>query len=171
MKANRKTATGLLLVHWSRFSHINIKLEGSSLITGVNGTGKSTILDAITYLLTGNTQFNIAAKDRDRNIAAYVRGDTKSLIHFIESFIKLPSKGVMTRSVLEHDDKQRKSAADQMVRSENKIFCRKENQAILGAVGYRALYTFPNRYKRKRREESQSRKARYTQFNIYPFRL
>ena len=41
----------------------------------------------------------------------------------------------MTRSVLEHDDKQRKSAADQMVRSENKIFCRKENQAILGAVG------------------------------------
>lgn len=78
MKANRKTATGLLLVQWSRFSHINIKLEGSSLITGVNGTGKSTILDAITYLLTGNTQFNIAAKDRDRNIAAYVRGDTKS---------------------------------------------------------------------------------------------
>lgn len=55
----------------------------------------------------------------------------------------------MTRSVLEHDDEQRKSAADQMVRSENKIFCRKENQAILGAVGYRALYTFPNRYKRK----------------------
>ncbi len=67
-----------MLVQWSRFSHINIKLEGSSLITGVNGTGKSTILDAITYLLTGNTQFNIAAKDRDRNIAAYVRGDTKS---------------------------------------------------------------------------------------------
>lgn len=87
-----------------------------------------------------------------------VRGDTKSLIHFIESFIKLPSKGVMTRSVLEHDDEQRKSAADQMVRSENKIFCRKENQAILGAVGYRALYTFPNRYKRKRREESQVEK-------------
>ena len=63
----------------------------------------------------------------------------------------------MTRSVLEHDDEQRKSAADQMVRSENKIFCRKENQAILGAVGYRALYTFPNRYKRKRREESHPR--------------
>ena len=63
------------------------------------------------------------------------------MIHFIESFIKLPSKGVMTRSVLEHDDKQRKSAADQMVRSENKIFCRKENQAILGAVGYRPFRT------------------------------
>lgn len=78
LKTNRKSATGLLLVQWSRFSHINIKIEGSSLITGVNGTGKSTILDAITYLLTGNTQFNIAAKDKDRNIAAYVRGDTKS---------------------------------------------------------------------------------------------
>lgn len=78
LKTNRKSATGLMLVQWSRFSHLKIKLEGSSLITGVNGTGKSTILDAITYLLTGNTQFNIAAKDRDRTIAAYVRGDTKS---------------------------------------------------------------------------------------------
>ena len=61
LKTNRKSATGLLLIQWSRFSHLNIKLEGSTLITGVNGTGKSTVLDAITYLLTGNTQFNIAA--------------------------------------------------------------------------------------------------------------
>lgn len=78
-----------------------------------------------------------------------VRGDTKSLIHFIESFIKLPSKGVMTRSVLEHDDEQRKSAADQMVRSENKIFCRKENQAILGAVGYKHYIPFRTVIKEK----------------------
>lgn len=78
LKSNRKSATGLLMVNWSRFPYFKIKLEGSTLITGVNGTGKSTVLDAITYLLTGNTQFNIAAKDRDRSIQAYVRGDTKS---------------------------------------------------------------------------------------------
>lgn len=77
-KLNRKSATKLLLVNWSRFQNINVRLEGSTLFTGVNGSGKSTILDAMMYLLTGNTQFNKAAKDRDRTVAAYVRGDTKS---------------------------------------------------------------------------------------------
>ena len=48
------------------------------LVTGVNGSGKSTVLDAMTYLLTGNTQFNKAAKDRDRTVLGYVRGDTRS---------------------------------------------------------------------------------------------
>jgi len=75
---NRKTATKLLLVQWSRFQNECIPLEGSTLFTGVNGSGKSTILDAMTYLLTGNTQFNKAARDRDRTVVAYVRGDTKS---------------------------------------------------------------------------------------------
>lgn len=75
---NRKTATKLLLVQWSRFSNICVKLEGSTLFTGINGSGKSTILDAMTYMLTGNTQFNKAAQDRDRTVLTYVRGDTKS---------------------------------------------------------------------------------------------
>ena len=75
---SRKSATKLLLVNWSRFSNVSIALEGSTLFTGVNGSGKSTILDAMTYMLTGNTQFNKAALDRDRNVVSYVRGDTKS---------------------------------------------------------------------------------------------
>lgn len=78
MMQNRKTATKLLLVQWSRFQNVCIRLEGSTLFTGVNGSGKSTILDAMTYVLTGNTQFNKAAKDRDRTVKGYVRGDTKS---------------------------------------------------------------------------------------------
>ena len=78
MTSNRKVATGLWLINWSRFTNVKMKLDGSTLITGNNGTGKSTVLDAITYLLTGNTHFNIAAKDRDRSVAAYVRGDTHS---------------------------------------------------------------------------------------------
>ncbi|MCR4720702.1 MAG: hypothetical protein K5655_03160 [Lachnospiraceae bacterium] len=78
MTSNRKVATGLRLINWSRFTNVIMKLEGSTLITGNNGTGKSTVLDAITYLLTGNTHFNIAAKDRDRSVTAYVRGDTRS---------------------------------------------------------------------------------------------
>lgn len=75
---SRKSATKLLLVNWSRFSNECINLKGSTLFTGVNGSGKSTILDAMTYMLTGNTQFNKAALDRDRNVISYVRGDTKS---------------------------------------------------------------------------------------------
>lgn len=75
---NRKTATRLLLVQWSRFSNICVKLDGSTLFTGINGSGKSTILDAMTYMMTGNTQFNKAAQDRDRTVLTYVRGDTKS---------------------------------------------------------------------------------------------
>lgn len=78
MSMNRKTATKLLLVQWARFQNESIRLEGSTLLTGVNGSGKSTVLDAMTYLLTGNTQFNKAAKDRDRTVIGYVRGDTKS---------------------------------------------------------------------------------------------
>jgi uncharacterized protein YPO0396 len=78
MIQNRKTATKLLLIEWSRFQNVCIRLEGSTLFTGVNGSGKSTILDAMTYVLTGNTQFNKAAKDRDRTVKGYVRGDTKS---------------------------------------------------------------------------------------------
>lgn len=78
MSMNRKTATKLLLVRWARFQNECIRLEGSTLLTGVNGSGKSTVLDAMTYLLTGNTQFNKAAKDRDRTVIGYVRGDTKS---------------------------------------------------------------------------------------------
>ncbi len=75
---NRKTATGLLLINWSRFQMTKIRLLGSALLTGVNGTGKTTILDAITYCLVGNTSFNKAAKDRDRDVRSYVRGDTRS---------------------------------------------------------------------------------------------
>lgn len=75
---NRISAKKVLLVNWSRFQYVTFEISGSTLITGVNATGKSTVLDAMTYLLTGNTKFNLAAKDKDRGVKAYVRGDTKS---------------------------------------------------------------------------------------------
>ena len=74
----RKSMTNILLVQWSRFGAVPIRINGSTLFTGTNGSGKSTILDALTYVLTGNTQFNKAAQDRDRSVLSYVRGDTKS---------------------------------------------------------------------------------------------
>ncbi|MBQ6441340.1 MAG: AAA family ATPase [Lachnospiraceae bacterium] len=74
----RKTARKLALIQWACFQNEVAEMRGSTLFTGVNGTGKSTILDAMSYLLTANTQFNLAAKDRDRTVRGYVRGDTKS---------------------------------------------------------------------------------------------
>lgn len=78
MKDNRKTAKRLLLVNWSCFQNEKINLGSSTLFTGVNGTGKTTILDAMSYLITANTQFNKAADDNGRNVTAYIHGDRKT---------------------------------------------------------------------------------------------
>ena len=78
MKENRKTAKRLLLVNWSCFQNEIISLGSSTLFTGVNGTGKTTILDAMSYLITANTQFNKAADDNGRNVTAYIHGDRKT---------------------------------------------------------------------------------------------
>lgn len=75
---NRKTAKRLLLINWSCFQKEIIELGSSTLFTGVNGTGKTTILDAMLYLLTANRQFNKAADDKDRNVTAYIHGDRKT---------------------------------------------------------------------------------------------
>lgn len=74
----RKDLQKILLVNWSRFTAETIKVSNSVLITGVNGTGKSTVLDAVAYAISGNRDFNSAAQDRDRSVRSYVRGDTKS---------------------------------------------------------------------------------------------
>ena len=75
---NRKTAKRLLLINWSCFQNEIIELGSSTLFTGVNGTGKTTILDAMLYLLTANRQFNKAADDKDRTVTAYIHGDRKT---------------------------------------------------------------------------------------------
>ena len=75
---SRKILQRLSLIQWACFQNEVARMNGSTLFTGVNGSGKSTILDAVSYLLTANTSFNAAAKDRDRTVKGYVRGDTKS---------------------------------------------------------------------------------------------
>lgn len=74
----RKTAKKLLLLNWSCFQNVCIELGSSTLFTGVNGTGKTTILDAMSYLLFANTQFNRAADDKERTVNAYIYGDRKT---------------------------------------------------------------------------------------------
>ncbi len=67
------------LVNWYGFSNVTIPVsENLTLISGENECGKSTILDAIKYAYTGDTQFNKATSGYNtglgkRNLVSYTR--------------------------------------------------------------------------------------------------
>ena len=46
-----KTLTKVKLINWHTFSNEEFEIYKNALITGENGTGKSTILDAIQYVI------------------------------------------------------------------------------------------------------------------------
>ena len=76
----KKILTKIRILNWMYFSNETISLTNgsssySALITGNNGAGKSTILDAIQMVLTGNTtRFNEAANEKSkRDLRGYVR--------------------------------------------------------------------------------------------------
>ena len=64
------------IINWHLFSNETIEIKNNVVITGENGTGKSTLLDALQYVLTaGKAKFNSAANDSGkRNIEGYMRG-------------------------------------------------------------------------------------------------
>ncbi len=66
------------LINWHYFVNEIIRVEGSFLISGENTAGKSTILDAIQFVLTTNyRKFNAAANEKStRNLKGYVRCKT-----------------------------------------------------------------------------------------------
>ena len=73
-----KSLTRVRLINWHRFENETIDLSGSVLLSGENGAGKSTILDAIQFILTCTTaNFNKAAHEKgDRTLGSYVRCKT-----------------------------------------------------------------------------------------------
>lgn len=74
-----KTLTRIRLIHWHLFENATITCRGTTYFIGVNGVGKSTILDAIQFALVGGqreVRFNRAAMDKStRTLASYVRGE------------------------------------------------------------------------------------------------
>ena len=75
MDEHKKILTRVQLVNWHYFENERISLNGSTLISGENTAGKSTILDAIQLVLTTNTRrFNVAANEKgNRDLRGYVR--------------------------------------------------------------------------------------------------
>ena len=66
------------LVNWHFFSDVTVDLGIMSLLAGDNGSGKSTIIDALQYALVAKVQrirFNAAAADRRtaRTLESYTR--------------------------------------------------------------------------------------------------
>lgn len=75
MSEQKKLLTRVQLTNWHYFVNERIAMNGSTLISGENTAGKSTILDAIQLVLTTNTRrFNVAANEKSsRSLKGYVR--------------------------------------------------------------------------------------------------
>lgn len=74
----KKILTKIKLINWHYFENETIEVQNSVLFCGDSGTGKSTILDAMQYVLTGGGKnFNKAANEKSkRDLKGYVRCKT-----------------------------------------------------------------------------------------------
>ncbi len=74
-----KQLTRIRLINWHLFENSTITCQGSTYFIGVNGVGKSTILDAIQFALVGgqrDVRYNRAAMNSSRRtLSSYVRGE------------------------------------------------------------------------------------------------
>jgi uncharacterized protein YPO0396 len=74
-----KLLTHIRLVNWHLFENVTINCNGTTYFIGINGVGKSTILDAVQFALVGgqrDVRFNQAAvSGGKRTLASYVRGE------------------------------------------------------------------------------------------------
>ncbi len=77
-----KSIVKLRLINWHYFGNTTTDIKRLTFLTGPNGTGKSTIIDALQILILGTTRpdnFNKAANEKgrqSRTLLSYLRGQT-----------------------------------------------------------------------------------------------
>lgn len=79
MRLIMKILKRMLLINWHYINKQIIEFENINFLTGKNGSGKSTILDALQLLILGDTRgnfFNKAANDKtNRTLDGYLKGE------------------------------------------------------------------------------------------------
>ncbi len=74
-----KLLTRIRLINWHLFENTTVDCQGTTYFIGINGAGKSTVLDAVQFALVGgqrDVRFNQAAlSGGKRTLASYVRGE------------------------------------------------------------------------------------------------
>ena len=70
-----KKLTKIRLINWHYLANETINVKDHVLLTGPNASGKSTIMDAVMYVITaGDTNFNMAANEKSkRDLRGYVK--------------------------------------------------------------------------------------------------
>ncbi len=70
-----KKLTKVRLINWHFFANETLNIKNNTLVTGQNATGKSTIIDAIAFVITAGDQiFNLAANEKSkRDLRGYVK--------------------------------------------------------------------------------------------------
>lgn len=69
--------TKIRLINWMYFHDSTVSLMGNTAIAGANASGKTSLIDALQYALTGSkgqSKFNSAQGDSKRTLESYVRG-------------------------------------------------------------------------------------------------
>ncbi len=65
------------VINWMYFTDVSVSLSGNTAVAGLNGSGKTSLIDALQYVLIGSgsqTKFNSAQGESKRTLESYVRG-------------------------------------------------------------------------------------------------
>ena len=79
MKKLMKKLTSIKLINWHGYYNETVEIKNNCLITGKTGSGKSTLIDAICFVISGGgMKFNKSVQDNksSRTVETYMRGKT-----------------------------------------------------------------------------------------------
>ena len=89
----------LLLINWHYFTHQLLEFEQLNYMTGVNASGKSTIIDALQLILLGDTAGKYFNKSASGKSASVTRLAEKIFCLWMFSFVSFsPPMQAMTPS-------------------------------------------------------------------------